>query len=407
MHERIEVSSGVPIYAWMRGVPFEDSARRQVENVARLPFVHSHVAVMPDVHAGLGATVGTVVATRGAVIPAAVGVDIGCGMIAWNTDFSRGAIVDDTLPALRARIERAIPHGRTCNGGPGDRGAWGTLPADVERTWRTMLADRYAALLDAVPEARSRNTVAHLGTLGTGNHFVELATDEDGDVWAVIHSGSRGMGARFGTTFTRIAKDECERAGVELADRDLAHLTEGTPSFDAYWRAVTLAQDFAAHNRRLMLARVLDALADHLGVDATPEGHGFDCRHNYVARETHDGREVFVTRKGAVRARAGDWGIIPGSMGARSYIVRGKGSADSFESCSHGAGRTMSRTEAKRRITVEQLAEATAGVECAKTVDVIDEAPQAYKSIDAVMEAQSDLVDVRHTLKQFLCVKGA
>jgi tRNA-splicing ligase RtcB len=404
--DRISIAGAKPILAWVQGVPLEETARAQLINAARMPFIHHHVAVMPDVHAGIGATVGSVIPTVGAIIPAAVGVDIGCGMCAVRT-----SLVADDLPAslagVRDAIERSVPHGRTDNGGRNDRGGWSDLPVRVSNMWREHLADGYTEICAKFPRLDRGNSVNHLGTLGTGNHFIEICLDESKQVWVMLHSGSRGVGNRFGEFFISMAKDDCRKAGVDLPDQDLAYLTEGTSHFDDYVQAVSWAQSYARINRKCMLENVLAALASAPGIKPfTSTIEAVNCHHNYVSRESHFGVECLVTRKGAVRAGLGEMGIIPGSMGARSYIVRGKGNADSFSSCSHGAGRVMSRTAARKKFTVEDHIKATAHVECRKDSGVIDETPMAYKDIDAVMKAQEDLVDVVHTLSQVVCVKG-
>jgi tRNA-splicing ligase RtcB len=391
------------VKAWTDGVAIEDAARAQVERIAAMPFVFGHVAVMPDVHLGMGATVGSVIPTKGAIIPAAVGVDIGCGMVAVRTEMT-SARLPESLAPLRSAIEAAIPHGRTANGGPGDRGAWGDLPDAVGAAWGG-LRERFDAICAAHPSLRRGNDANHLGTLGTGNHFVEVCLDEEDRVWLMLHSGSRGVGNRIGSYFIERAKREMEKWFIRLPDADLAYLPDGNPLFGEYWRALAWAQDFARANRKLMVEAALAAMRAELGAFAVDE-KVVDCHHNYVAKERHFGEDVFVTRKGAVRAGLGDLGIIPGSMGARSYIVCGKGHREAFCSCSHGAGRAMSRAEARRRFTVEDHAKAVAGVECRRDADVIDETPMAYKPIDAVMAAQADLVDVVHELRQVLCVKG-
>ena len=413
----------VPIKAWVDGVPFEDEARAQLERVAAMPFVHAHVAVMPDVHAGLGATVGSVIASKRAVIPAAVGVDIGCGMMAVKTSLRADQLPDDLRP-LRLAIEAAVPHGRSDRGGKNDRGAWGDVP-DAHATAWAALQPGYDRILATHQSAGNAQRVNQLGTLGTGNHFIEVCVDdrglssvgsagvgqrgsidEAGAVWVMLHSGSRGVGNRIGSYFIERAKAEMRRWFVNLPDEDLAYLPEGSELFRDYLHAVEWAQDYARVNRELMMRATIAAMrATGLpAFDAHLEA--VNCHHNYVSREHHYGENVVVTRKGAVRARLGELGIIPGSMGAKSFIVRGKGCAASFTSCSHGAGRAMSRTKAKKVFTLADHAVATAGVECRKDEDVIDETPGAYKEIDAVMAAQAELVDIVYTLKQVLCVKG-
>jgi len=402
-NEEIIETSGVPIKAWIRGVGVEDAARKQLENVARLPIVFHHVAAMPDVHFGIGATVGSVIPTQNAIIPAAVGVDIGCGMVAVETDL-KASLLPDSLHDLRLAIEKAVPHGRTSNGGKGDRGAWHNIPNSVTKAWRD-LSDDYKVIGDKHRRVRDGSDVNQLGTLGGGNHFIEVCLDERDHVWFMLHSGSRGVGNRIGTYFINLAKEDMRQHAKNLPDQDLAYLREGTTHFDDYVQAVDWAQRYAMTNRTLMMDAVIAAARKELPPFALGE-HAVNCHHNYVAREHHFGQDVFVTRKGAVRAQLGDLGIIPGSMGARSFIVRGKGNRDSFMSCSHGAGRVMSRGEAKRRFTVEDHIKATEGIECRKDVHVIDETPMAYKPIDKVMEAQSDLVDIVHELRQVVCVKG-
>lgn len=401
----LNVEGGVPIKAWTKGVQFEADAEQQLRNIARLPFIHRWVAAMPDVHLGKGATVGSVVPTLGAIIPAAVGVDIGCGMMAVKTSLS-ATDLPESLGSIRSAVEAAVPHGRTDNGGSNDRGAWGAPPEAVLSAWPG-LAPRLDAIVAKHPKIGKGNNVNHLGTLGTGNHFIEICLDEADSVWVMLHSGSRGIGNKIGSYFIELAKTEMRRYFINLPDADLAYLPEGSRYFDDYVEAVGWAQDFARRNRDLMMKAVLAAIAADPSIPPfTSDLLAVNCHHNYVEREHHFGKNVFVTRKGAVRARLGDLGIIPGSMGARSYIVRGLGNEESFTSCSHGAGRAMSRTEARRRFTVADHAQATAGIECRKDEDVIDETPAAYKPIDAVMEAQRDLVEVLHTLRQIVCVKG-
>jgi tRNA-splicing ligase RtcB len=399
-------TGGVPIKAWTRGVAMEDAAKRQLENVARLPIVFRHIAVMPDVHLGIGATVGSVVPTEKAIIPAAVGVDIGCGMMAVETTLGASQL-PDTLGPLRTAIERAVPHGRTANGGRGDRGAWHDVPTATAGAW-ARLEPEYERLAAKHKRLGQGNDVNHLGTLGTGNHFIEVCLDERDRVWFMLHSGSRGVGNRIGTYFIELAKQDMKHHLKNLPDKDLAYLDEGTEHFADYVAAVGWAQRYATANRELMMQQVLAAARDEsLGLPPFALGElAVNCHHNYVEREHHFGRDVFVTRKGAVRAGPGDLGIIPGSMGAKSFIVRGKGEPESFCSCSHGAGRTMSRGEAKQRFSIEDHVKATAGIECRKDEGVIDETPMAYKPIDQVMAAQRDLVEIVHELRQVVCVKG-
>lgn len=384
----------------------EDSAMKQIDDLCKLPFVHKHIAIMPDVHCGYGSTVGSVIPTKGAIIPASVGVDIGCGMMAVQLDLNASQLPDN-LWSVRCAIEASVPHGRTSNGGPGDAGAWGTLPADVRATWLSMsdglydIGDRHPKLL-----AGNVNTFRHLGTLGTGNHFIEICLDETEQVWVMLHSGSRGIGNRIGSYFINLAKEDMKRWFINMPEKDLAYFAEGTDHFNDYWKAVDWAQNYALWNREIMMGRTLEALRHELGLAAFITKKAVNCHHNYVARENHFGANVYVTRKGAVRARLGDYGIIPGSMGARSFIVEGLGNKDSFNSCSHGAGRVMSRTAARNHFTVEDLKKQTTGVECRKDSDVLDEIPGAYKSIDEVMANQADLVKPIHTLRQIVCIKG-
>jgi len=390
-----------PIKGWVRGVPVEDAARQQLQNIATLPFVGPWVAVMPDVHLGKGATVGSVVPTKGAIIPAAVGVDIGCGMAAVRTTLTANDLPDD-LAQLRNSIERSIPVGN----GPG--GDHRRIPDSVgTKLAQSDLMARLAVIRDKHPKIRPDKIDKQAGTLGGGNHFIEICLDESDRVWVMLHSGSRGTGNLIGTYFIELARRELEKRvlGFHLPDRDLAFFVEGEPLFDDYVAAVSWAQDYARINREAMMARVLHDMRHRLPKFQLDK-EAVNCHHNYVQREEHFGESLLVTRKGAVSAREGELGIIPGSMGARSYIVRGKGNADSFHSCSHGAGRVMSRTAARAQITLKQHREATAHVECRKDAGVIDESPAAYKDIDAVMAAQRDLVEVVHTLRQVVCIKG-
>jgi len=398
-----------PIKMWTRGVPVDEKAKGQLSNVASMPFIHKHVAVMPDVHVGAGATIGSVIPTHGAIIPAAVGVDIGCGMMAARTDLT-ATDLPDNLFGMRTAIEKAVPHGMTpWSGRKGrrsrDKGSWGEAPTRSLNAW-SGLKDRFDVICERMPILAKTNNLNHMGTLGTGNHFVEVCLDETDHVWIMLHSGSRGVGNAIGRRYIELAKADMKKWFINVPDENLAYFPEGTDHFDEYVFAVEWAQDFARANREVMMANTIDAIASELGRPFRADVEAVNCHHNYVARENHYGENVFVTRKGAVRARKGDLGIIPGSMGARSFIVRGLGNEESFCSCSHGAGRVMSRAEAKRSLSLDDHIIATKGVECRKDEGVIDETPAAYKDIDAVMEAQKDLVEILHTLKQVVCVKG-
>ncbi len=395
-----------PVKSWTRGVAFEAGARRQVLNAASMPFIHKWVAVMPDVHAGIGATVGSVIPTKGAIIPAAVGVDIGCGMMAVQTSL-RAEDLPDNLAPIRSAIEMAVPHGFSSAHRDHYKGGWDrNVPAAVTRNWAELDAG-HKAIVKRHPVLKNANSMNQLGSLGGGNHIIEICLDEAGRVWIMLHSGSRGIGNKIGSYFIELAREDMRSVMANLPDRDLAYFEEGAEHFREYVAAVEWAQRFAALNRETMMEHVIAALGRCKGIPPfEARVQAVNCHHNYVSREHHYGADIFVTRKGAVSAREGQLGIIPGSMGARSFIVRGKGNPESFHSCSHGAGRMMSRTEAKRRFTVEDHIRATEGVECRKDEQVIDETPAAYKPIDAVMEAQKDLVDIVHTLKQVVCVKG-
>jgi len=395
----------VPVKIWTDNV--DQKSLDQLAASASLPFIHKHIAAMPDVHLGLGSTVGSVIPTYKAIIPAAVGVDIGCGMNAIRLSATADQL-PDTLAPIRSSLERAIPIGL----GTGHKGRHHDSDRlrHVPAGKRNEMKDRFQKILDKHPQITKgmknpNNWVYQLGSLGSGNHFIEVCLDEDDQVWVMLHSGSRGIGNHIGRYFIALAKKEMETHFIQLPNRDLAYLCEGTQSFDDYVEAVGWAQDYALENRRQMMSMVLEVLRKHLPRFEIID-EGANCHHNYVALESHFGRNVYVTRKGAIRARKGDTGIIPGSMGARSYIVRGLGDKDSFNSCSHGAGRIMSRTEAKRRFTRADLEKQTAGIECRKDNGVIDEIPGAYKSIDEVMKNQTDLVEILFELRQVVNVKG-
>lgn len=396
MKQIIKEEGARPIKIWTDEI--EDQALTQLKNLSRLPFIAGNgVACMPDVHAGIGSTVGTVIATDKAIIPAAVGVDIGCGMNAVRLSL-KASDLPDNLKAIRNQIERDVPLGA------------GGAHAD-NRLPEVNLAELPHHVLDGLfsgDRAKAgKKYWGQLGTLGSGNHFIELCLDENQDVWIMLHSGSRGIGNLIGRYFIEKAKRRMEQYFISLPDGDLAYLPEDTDDFNDYVEAVNWAQDYALENRHVMMEAVIAALRRHIPVEFTVTQEAINCHHNYVEKENHFGKNLWVTRKGAIRAREGDLGIIQGSMGQRSYIVRGKGNLESYCSCSHGAGRKMSRTEARRTFTVDDLKAQTDGVECRKDDAVLDEIPASYKDIDTVMENQRDLVEVVHVLKQVLCVKGA
>jgi len=391
------ISKGrVPVKIYTEDI--EPQAISQLRNIAELPFIHHHVAAMPDVHFGIGATVGSVIPTLGAIVPAAVGVDIGCGMNAVRLSITAGQL-PDSLRRVRSSIEKRVPVG------------FGQHKTDVaQRSTITALSGGLEQILEKHPKL-TRNQkpyqkwIRQLGTLGGGNHFIELCIDESDDVWVMLHSGSRGVGNMIGRYFIELAKKQLGQRLGSLTDANLAWLNEGDQLFSDYVEAVHWAQDYAMINRREMMRHVVAALKEALpAFNLTKEA--INCHHNYVSVENHYGKDVYLTRKGAISARNGELGIIPGSMGAKSFIVRGKGVATSFCSCSHGAGRRMGRNAAKRRYNSRDLEDQTRGVECRKDKGVVDEIPAAYKDIDEVMANQSDLVDIVHTLKQVVCVKG-
>jgi tRNA-splicing ligase RtcB len=395
MPVRQQISEGlVPVKVYTGEI--EPEARLQLVNVSRLPIVHHHVAAMPDVHLGIGATVGSVIPTLRAIIPAAVGVDIGCGMMAARLSLTGNDLSEKELRKLFDGISRHVPVGF----------AQHANARDGAKRFRKDLSK----ILEKNPGIDKRkgkkSSWAHqIGTLGGGNHFIEVCLDEADRVWVMLHSGSRGIGNAIGTYFIELAKKDAQKNNLALPDRDLAYFPEGAQHFDDYVEAVGWAQDYARANREEMMDLVLETMHRHLPAFEVT-GAAVNCHHNYVERETHYGEQVWLTRKGAIRARDGELGIIPGSMGARSYIVRGKGAAESFHSCAHGAGRRMSRNAARKAFTVSDLEKQTEGVVCRKDHGVLDEIPGAYKSIDEVMANQSDLVEIVHTLKQVLCVKG-
>ena len=398
MPVRTEIHEGlVPVKIYTDEL--EPTARQQLVNISKLPIVHHHVAAMPDVHLGIGATVGSVIPTKKAIIPAAVGVDIGCGMIARRLSLTGNELGESSLRKVFNQISRDVPVG---------------FESHNDRDARTHAAKRFDKGLRRIMEkhpgvhkrvGKKASWVHQLGTLGGGNHFIEVCLDEANRAWVMLHSGSRGIGNAIGSYFIELARRDAERAQLHLPDRDLAYFAEGAQHFDDYVEAVGWAQDYARANREEMMELVIDAMHRHLPpFEATDEA--VNCHHNYVEHESHYGEQVWLTRKGAIRAGRGELGIIPGSMGARSYIVRGTGSAESFQSCAHGAGRRMNRNAAQKQFSVADLQVQTEGVICRKDKGVLDEIPGAYKNIDEVMANQADLVEVVHTLKQVLCVKG-
>jgi tRNA-splicing ligase RtcB len=387
----------VPVKVWTDEV--DERSLAQLANIASMPFIHHPVAAMPDVHVGIGATIGSVIATHKAIIPAAVGVDIGCGMVAARLSLTAEALDEKALRHVFDQISRDVPVGRAQH--RDDR----VLVAAVRpfEAGLKALTDRHPQLLKAF--GKFSKWANQMGTLGGGNHFIEVCLDESDRVWVMLHSGSRGIGNAIASYFIELARKDMERWMIQLPDRDLAYFPEGSEHFADYVEAVQWAQDYARRNRECMLELVLAGLARHLPpFEVTSEV--VNCHHNYVAQEHHFGADVWVTRKGAIRARDGDLGIVPGSMGAKSYIVRGKGNPESFCSSAHGAGRRMSRTAAEKQFTAADLARQTEGVICRKDQGVVDEIPGAYKDIDTVMANQSDLTEVVHTLKQVVCVKG-
>lgn len=399
MNVLYETGQRIPIKIWSPIDEVETQALNQLKNIAAMPFVFKHVAAMPDVHLGVGATVGSVIATKGAIMPTAVGVDIGCGMMAAQLNV-RLEDVRENIKEIRSVIEGVIPVGHLGNATIGN-------DALVWDGW-----DGFAklnALGRMKVEANQQKAVAQMGSLGGGNHFIELCESTQGNCWLMLHSGSRGIGNQVARVHIDHAKAEMKRMFVTLPDPDLAYFVQKTPEYDAYISDLMWCQDYAAWNRHVMFIRILKEIHRVLNLPDSQimvPGKIVNCHHNYAERENHYGENVIVTRKGAVRARLGDLGIIPGSMGTRSYIVEGLGSAESFHSCSHGAGRKMSRNAARKQFNLADLEAQTAGVECRKDDGVLDEIPGAYKDIDQVMENQKDLVKVVAQLKQFMCIKG-
>jgi tRNA-splicing ligase RtcB (3'-phosphate/5'-hydroxy nucleic acid ligase) len=396
---RVVSDTKLPIKIWATNL--EPEAEQQARNLAGLPFIYRHVALMPDAHWGRGSTVGSVIATRGAIIPAAVGVDIGCGMCAMKLPFKASDLKD--LPKLRHSIERAVPTGRNTNKAMNDSTTAAFLAlGEISETGKAHIK-RLSKTLE--------NSALAIGSLGGGNHFIEICRDLNDDAWIMLHSGSRNIGKCLAEIHIDRAKDLMKQYFIDLPDPDLAFLAQKTPEFEAYLHDLLWAQQFAMANRNEMMDRVLREVLYHMNrlneyKNLKDTLFRVNCHHNYTSIENHMGNNVYITRKGAVSAREGEWGIIPGSMGTRSFIVKGKGNQESFCSCSHGAGRRMSRTKAKATFTIKDLEDQTAGVECLKTQGVLDEIPGSYKDIQEVMDNQSDLVEPVFELKQLICIKG-
>jgi tRNA-splicing ligase RtcB len=395
-----------PVKIWADEV--EETALQQLKNTANMPFVFKHVAAMADVHAGKGATVGSVIATKDAIMPCAVGVDCGCGMSAVRLPGVKPEDLSGKLSMIRAEIEKNIPVGM--NGHDRDSGIKALNPTQSAELAK-MLTDLDSRSKtyknpNKIEQALKKAT-SQMGTLGGGNHFIEVCVSENNEVWLMLHSGSRGFGNLIAQHHIDIAHKLMEKMFITLPDKDLAYFSKETQELDNYINDLLIAQNFAFLNRRAMQNLALKAIGKHVKLSKNPTTLEFiDCHHNYVAIENHFGQNVYVTRKGAVRARKGDFCIIPGSMGAKSFITKGLGNTDSFHSCSHGAGRKMSRNEARKNFKIEDLESQTQGVECRKDLDVIDEIPGAYKDIEIVMENQNDLVETVDILKQVICIKG-
>lgn len=404
--QELKAHFGDSVRFWTGAMSVEDAAVKQLQNIAELPILAGHIAVMPDVHMGKGATVGSVIPTLSAVIPSAVGVDIGCGMSAIRTGL-KASDLPDSLAPMRAAIEAAVPVGFAYHADVLSIGHESAAAAVLQSRYNGLMAGfKDLSLFTGLGYFDEQRMARQLASLGGGNHFIEVCLDESQQVWLMLHSGSRNVGKTIGEAAMEMAKQHMATLDITLKDRDLAWLDDGTLAFEQYTAALGWAQDYARLNRDVMLHKVIQAVERTLGRRLAITDEAVNCHHNYLSKEEFGGRSVWVTRKGAVSARAGQLGIIPGSMGAKSFIVCGKGHELAYCSCSHGAGRKMSRSAAKRQFTEADLAAQTAGVECRKDGEVVDEIPGAYKDIDEVMAAQSELVDIKHTLKQVLCVKG-
>lgn len=405
IYEKNKMNCPLKVFDGNGKVPIDEKTIQQAKTYCSMPFV-THASLMPDAHYGKGSTVGSVVATQKVIIPAMVGVDIGCGMMAVKTSL-KAEDLPSSLKFMRQNIESLIPHGRSNKGGKNDKGSWRhRIPKEVESRWNQELKTDFEKIGEKHPKIKKSNHINHLGSLGGGNHFIEVCLDLKNSVWIMLHSGSRGVGNRIGTYFISLAKEDMKKHFINLPDEDLAYIPEKSSYFQDYFHTLLWAQKYAKINREIMMDRAITAVRDNVKIPFQITDQAINCHHNYVTKETHYNKEFWVTRKGAVKAGKGDMGIIPGSMGAKSFIVRGKGNRDSLQSCSHGAGRLMSRNEAKRSFNKTDMKEQTKGIECKKDSSVIDEIPKAYKPIEKVMAAQSDLIEVVTELRQIICVKG-
>ena len=405
IYEKEKMNCPLKIFDGDGEVPMDEKTIEQAKTYCSMPFV-THASLMPDAHYGKGSTVGSVVATQKVIIPAMVGVDIGCGMMAVKTSL-KSEDLPQSLKTMRLNIESLVPHGRSDKGGKNDSGSWrNNIPKEVEIRWNCELKEDFESICKKYLKIKKSNHINHLGSLGSGNHFIEVCLDLENSVWIMLHSGSRGVGNRIGNYFISLAKKEMQKYFINLPDEDLAYIPENSLYFWDYFRALLWAQKYAKINREIMMENIIKAVRDSLKIPFKIMDKAINCHHNYVTKENHYNEDFWVTRKGAVKAAKGDLGIIPGSMGEKSFIIRGKGNADSLTSCSHGAGRIMSRNEAKKSFNEKDIQEQTKGVECKKDSSVIDEIPKAYKPIEKVMAAQSDLIEIVAELKQVICIKG-
>lgn len=404
IYEKERMNCPLKVFDGNGEVPIDEKTIEQAKTYCSLPFV-THASLMPDAHYGKGSTVGSVVATQEVIIPAMVGVDIGCGMMAVKTSLTAKDL-PQSLKTLRSNIESTVPHGRSKRRGGSDKGSWQDIPVEVQNRWNNELYMDFEKICEKHPTIKKSNHVNHLGSLGSGNHFIEVCLDLENCIWVMLHSGSRGVGNRIGTYFISLAQQEMKKHFINLPDKDLAYLSEGNLYFQDYFEGLSWAQKYARINREIMMDRIIQSIRNSITKPFTITDQAINCHHNYVTKEHHYNKEFWITRKGALRAQKGDLGIIPGSMGARSFIVRGKGNTESLTSCSHGAGRIMSRNMAKKLFNEKDLKEQTKGVECKKDASVIDEIPNAYKPIDKVIDAQSEMIEVIAELKQIICIKG-